>query len=230
MFAKIMSVYRGEESLAASFWLWLICPLILIFGLEDLVQSNSIAFIELSRRTESISIFGLQFDHLFSFTVASLRLLLLALVFFFSIGVVRSARIAGSRAVGLLATVGALLICVAVSAAVLKPQFQGSPDQRQIGYTVRKLNGQLPQPLGEWGTWERLNYADRVMSARFEMDRSKVDRIDWDRVRLTFVNLSCRIWKDNLSDSTVRKFEGDFYSGSTLYQTLSITPSECPRG
>jgi len=228
MLAKIMSVHRGEEGLAESFWLWLVFPVVLLFVAADLIQSNSLTFFELSQRTESISVVGMRFDNLFSVVLAFLRLLLLVLAFFFAIGVVRSARAASSRVSSLLAIVGAILMCAAVSAVVLRVEFrEGSPDQGQIGFVVRKTNAQFPRPLGEWGTWQRLEYSDQVLSARVELDRSKVDRIDWDNVRAASTIFACRLWKDLLTDSPVRKFEANFYSGTTLFQSISVSRSAC---
>lgn len=228
MLARIMSVYRGEEGLAESFWLWLVFPVAVLFLAVDLIQSNSLALFELSQRTESISIVGMRSDNLFSVVLAFLRLLLLALAFFFAIGVVRSARVASSSVSSLLAIVGAILMCAAVSAVVLGVEFrEGSRDQGQIGFVVRKTNAQFPRPLGEWGTWQRLDYSDQVLSARVELDRSKIDRIDWDEVRDASTDFACRLWKDLLSDSPVRKFEANFYSGTTFFRSVSLSRSAC---
>jgi len=228
MLAKIMSVHRGEEGLAESFWLWLVFPVVLLFLAADIIQSNSLALFELSQRTESISIVGMRFDNLFSRVLTILRLLLLVLAFFFAIGVVRSARVASSRLSSLLAVGGAILMCAAVSAIVLRVEFrEGSPDKNQIGFVVRKTNAQFPRPLGEWGTWQRLEYSDQVLSARVELNRSKIDRIDWENVRDASTVFACRLWKDLLTDSPVRKFEVDFYSSTTLFQSISVSRSAC---
>src|SRR5258706_13520648 len=68
MIAKVMSVYRGEESLAESFWLWLFSPLVLIFGLVGRIWSHSIAIWNFNPSTLSMSL-------------SILRVLLLALLF-----------------------------------------------------------------------------------------------------------------------------------------------------
>ncbi len=215
MIAKVMSVYRGEESLAESFWLWLFSPLVLIFGLVDRIWSHSIAIWNFNPST-------------FSMSLSILRVLLLALLFFFGIGVVRSARAAKSRVLAMLATAAVVLLCAAASALVLSDKFRSdSPSEREINFVVRNLNTQFPQPLAPLGTWERLAYSNQVLSARFELDRSVADRIAWDRVRSAFVTFACKLWTNKFEDSPLRKFEGDFYSGTTLFQTMSVTRAEC---
>lgn len=215
MIAKVMSVYRGEESLAESFWLWLFSPLALIFGLVDRIWSHSIAIWSFNPST-------------FSLSLSILRVLLLGLLFFFGIGVVRSARAAKSRVLAVLATAAVVLLCAAASALVLSGKSgSDSPNEREIKFVVRNLNAQFPQPLAPLGTWERLAYSNQVLSARFELDRSVADRIAWDRVREAFVKFACKLWTNKFKDSPLRKFEGDFYSGTTLFQTMSITRTEC---
>src|SRR5215471_1175194 len=213
-----MSVYRGEESLAQSFWLWFVSPVVLIFGFIDYVMSNSIAIVEFDRSSYANLLYGL-------------RIFLLASLFFFGIGVVRSARLGTSRLWGILATAAVVLLCGAVSARVLDVFAPAALSEDQITRLAKRMNAQLPRPLElkveGIASWQGIEYKDRVLILRYQVDRKLAERVAWDRAREEFVEKTCTMWKANFRNTPTRRIDSRFFSGSTLFQSISISPSEC---
>jgi len=129
--------------------------------------------------------------------------------------------------------VSAVTVCYCVASALILQAgcSPAAPDQEDIRLAVQDYNKRFPRPLSIWGTWQRIDYSDGVLSARFEVNRSTIDDLDWDKARARFVKIICTAWKDDFKwkewFSLVRKFEASFYSGTTLFHRISITHAAC---
>ena len=215
LLSKAVSVHRGQMPLGETYWCWLILPQLCITALFLIISLNSFALLKLN-------------SALYYGPVFFLQVLLVAILFFFGIGVLRSARTARSRVWANIASILVVIGFITTPVQLLSDWFGiGSPDESEIGRQIGLLNAQLPRRLDQITTMDKIEYSDHVLYYHYTIDAAAIEKVSFEALQALLVKGGCQDWKRDLDNGTFSRIDYQYSGGGRLLRTISIMASSC---
>jgi hypothetical protein len=216
--SRAVSVHRGDRSLAESYWLWLVIPSAVVRALIVAVTYNSLSLILSGAFVYYIAVFGLQ-------------ILFLAWLYYFGVGVLRSAKNAESSFWGGLAAVVVWLSFVVSPAIVGKnilDAIAGRESTQDLAVEIARLNAQLPKRIDSATTLEQASFSEKTIVYKDVIDQRAVANVKWALVEQSVLKNQCRTFAGSFATGTLTAVQDRYFSeaGSALF-TVNVTPQTC---
>lgn len=212
--SKVIAAHRGEDTLAATYWLWYVLPLALFNVAEKSLSFNSISLLLISPALYD----GLEIGLLVGYV---------GWLYYFGVGVLRSAKSSQSSRWAGLAKFFVILAFVAVPIQMADAWF-GPTDNNEIARGLETMNAQFPKRVDPITTIEHVEYAGGEIHYRYTIDDSAVDRMNWELLKQNIIKTACASWISDFKNGTVSKVTYGYTSAGGKYlQTLTLAASDC---
>lgn len=179
----VRAAHRGERSLGETYWLWLVVPGLVARAALYMLTLNSLPLLE---------------EHLFYVFVFAIEFVFLGWLYYFGIGVFRSARHAESRFWGvvacLLVGLGFVVSPVRVGADLLS-SFGIGLGSASLQSQVDVLNAQLPRRIDAVTTLLHVDYSGEKIVFQYRVDPSVSRDSDWLNIDRRALHDTCGTYR-----------------------------------
>lgn len=214
-----ISAHRGERPLGETYWLWLVLPGAAVRLVLILVSFNSLSLVL------SIGV------PLYNVIILSLQALYLAWLYYFGVGVLKSARLSKSKFWAGLAVVLVWISFVVSPLIVLKnfsDAFKIGGNSEDILAELPALNAQLPKRLNIATTLEKVSDFEKTVTYRYVIDQKSVGKINWAKLSDNVLKNQCPTFDPEFESGSLSSVRDEYFSelGQAL-QTIEVTHHKC---